>query len=184
MRCGRVPFPLHACPTCGGGYRPSRAWRWVEPKEMLSPMPESNCGEHSALTCMMCPMNPYFWERGAKAGLIWIGEAHYPAPQEFMREALEMGVSRRIAAIPRGFRAGTGVFLAHKKAVPPSGDVLGEDGFTPGIFTFFRAQRIEYVVRGDETPDKIERLHDRGVQIVRVHPIRENQENLPGMGDE
>jgi hypothetical protein len=53
-----------------------------------------------------------------KAGLLWIGEEFYKTPEDFNREAGEMGISRRITSIPRGYEIGkTWVFLAHRKTI-------------------------------------------------------------------
>jgi hypothetical protein len=51
--------------------------------------------------------------------LLWIGRGHY-SPDAFLKESRELGVSRRIAALPKGLVLGeTWVLLAHLDAVPP-----------------------------------------------------------------
>lgn len=40
--------------------------------------------------------------------------------------------------------------------------------YSPGIFRVFKPTALEYVIKGDETPEKLERLEKRGVQPVRV----------------
>jgi hypothetical protein len=96
---------------------------------------------------------------------------------------LQMGVSRRIPAVPRDFKVGqTWIALAHPKAVPgecdhgapagmpcancPDGASAGE--WRGGVVTFFRPTAIEYVVKGDETEDELDALEERGFRLVKV----------------
>jgi len=48
-----------------------------------------------------------------KAGLLWIGEKFYKTPADFQKEGVAMGFSRRIKALPRGFKVGERVALHH-----------------------------------------------------------------------
>lgn len=53
-----------------------------------------------------------------KAGLMWVGEKFYKTPEVFVAEGVTMGFSKRIKAVPRGFKVGeTYVLLAHPKAI-------------------------------------------------------------------
>jgi hypothetical protein len=109
-----------------------------------------------------------------KWGLLWVGSKFYPSTSDFNTEAREMGISRRITMVPRGFRIGeTWVALAHRKASVnlTSPNDFGEVG---GIFHIFCPQRIEYVVKEFDPKDKLERLEKRGITLVRV--IREQTE--------
>ncbi len=109
------------------------------------------------------------------AGLLWIGEKFYKTPGAFSQEAAEMGISRRITMVPKGFKVGeTWVALAHRKAIPAEVTGPDYDGRKPGIFHIFKPQRIEYVVKEFDPQDKLERLEKRGITLVRV--IREQME--------
>jgi hypothetical protein len=111
-----------------------------------------------------------------KAGLIWIGEKFYPTPLSFAREARDMGLSRRITAIPRDFKLGeTWVCLAHRKTIPvlPVPTEGGEVQFKPGIFHVFQPSRIEYCVKEGDTEEKLEAKEKRGITLVRVVPVTE-----------
>jgi len=108
-----------------------------------------------------------------KAGLIWIGEQFYKTPQDFLQEAREQGISRRISTVPKGFEPGkTWVLLAHRKGIAPADtpDAPGDysRGHIPAIFAMFKPQAIEYVVKGDETQEELERIIKRGLTPVRV----------------
>jgi hypothetical protein len=106
--------------------------------------------------CGACPLADAKVER---AGLLWIGEKFYPTPGAWEKEAREMGISRRIKAIPRGFKIGeTWIALAHIKAT----------NYTPGIFRLFRPTAIEYVVKGTETETELEDMEKRGISLVKV----------------
>jgi hypothetical protein len=94
-----------------------------------------------------------FGEEG-RAGLIWIGEGHYSSTRAFIREADDMGISRRITSIPRGFEVGvTWVFLAHPKGMlklvdgPPDGLFDKEPQHRPAIFMAFKPSKIERIVK-------------------------------------
>jgi hypothetical protein len=178
--CALLPFPLHVCRVCGGGIKPARAWTWVLPDDLLGDILQPH-GEPG------CPLTGVR-RLGAgddenRCGLIWVGEAFY-TPASFLSEAKRLGVSRRLPAVPRGFRAGaTWVLMAHRQAVP---GVFGmRDGQhvpiedpadAPGIFAVWRPEAWEYVVHGDETDETLEALVKRGIEPVRVE--RAGQEAL------
>jgi hypothetical protein len=119
----------------------------------------------------------------AKAGLLWIGERFYPTPNDFTWEAAQLGISRRIAAVPRDFRLGvTWVLLAHPKTVfcqvcHGSGlntgvpcEACRGTGKTVGIFHVFRPEAIEKIVTFRQSGDTsaMEDLQKRGITPVIV----------------
>lgn len=84
------------------------------------------------------------------------------------KEATIQGVSKRIAAVPKDFQLGVDwVLLAHRKAVPAM-DPDGQAIQLPGIFQAFKPTAIEYVVKGDESQEELERLAKRGITLVDV----------------
>ena len=159
--CPLLPVALEVCPTCGEGIKPARSWTWVDADDLLD-LPLEHPGSTPAEHTLLCPLG----RRLGRAGLLWIGEAFYPTPRAFMEEAARMGISRRITAVPRDFQWGrTWVLCAHRSAIAPT-----EPGGDPiaGVFTLFRPTAVEYVVRGDEDEQELERLVERGIQPVRV----------------
>jgi hypothetical protein len=118
--------------------------------------------------------------KARRAGLVWIGEQHYPEPEDFLEESRAMGISRRINSIPHGFVVGeTWVLLAHIRAVQPTAEemaqYIGNGGgekpkAKPGIFSAFMPDRVEQVVTPDEAEDDefIEKLEKRGITPVMV----------------
>lgn len=139
VACGRLPIALHVCNACGQGIKPARAWTWVCPRDAFD-LEYCSAAKQRCLTCLVGEQMP------ERAGLIWVGEKYYQMPDDFVREAALMGVSRKISALPRDFVVGaTVVYLAHRKAVPqPDGDPH------PGIFTAFVPQRVDLVIENAE----------------------------------
>lgn len=124
MPCCKMPLALNVCPCCGGGIKQARGWTWIDAGKMFG---GTQCT--IADTLPGCPAaDP---ANLGKVGLIWIGESFYPTPADFMREAATMGVSRRLSAVPRNFKAGeTWVMFAHPKAIQKSRHVANEgDGW-------------------------------------------------------
>jgi hypothetical protein len=152
--CDRLPIPLGVCPCCGGGIKQTRGWTWIQPARLFG-------GKHDPCgcrpSCPACDPDAILGEDG-RAGLLWIGEQFYPSPADFAAEAARLGVSRRISAVPRGFKVGeTWIFVAHPKAVQTTlvnkeGESLfaEEPGLGPGIFQAFRPSRIERIVKQSE----------------------------------
>jgi hypothetical protein len=192
--CFKLPIPLTVCPTCHGGIHPSRGFTWVDADKLAGgreclPPPRQRLPE-----CERCPLAQGL----GMAGLLWIGESFYKQPEDWSKEAMMQGISRRIHQIPTKFKIGeTWVLVAHRKVrfrceacagtgkintdlmvESEAGQVLDKrackacegGGFVRkrGIFSIFRPSAIEYVVKGDEPEEKLERLAKRGVTLVKV----------------
>ena len=133
--CCKMPIPLCICPACGQGIKQARGWTWVSPTLLFG---IGGCIEDRGTICPAA--NPTLL--GERAGLLWIGKAFYKTPDEFQAEAATLGVSRRIASVPRGFEVGkTWVLFAHPEAVQT------DEGKKAGIFRIFLPERIEKIVK-------------------------------------
>lgn len=177
--CERLPFPLHVCPCCGGGVKPSRSWTTFQPQIFLDPEETPRCTagirdpneEHDHARCAVC--HPAL--AGEYAGLLWVGEKFYRTPGHFLLEAKRMGISRKVAAIPQGFVLGqTYVYLGHRLC--PG---LGEGGQPgQGLFLAFRPAHVDLVIDDpDHVPDRALELAKRigpGARLVK--PIAVGQE--------
>ena len=184
-RCGLMPLPLDRCPTCDHGVKPSRGWTWIDAGTLFA-QEDPQCGRPQ---CGDCPVAEPRRLTLGKAGLLWIGSKFYPTPREFMAETLAMGMSRRIAAIPKDFKVGqTWLFLAHQKAIeieraPEAGELLTpKTDYRAGIVYVAKPTRIEYVIKGDETQAELEALEQRGLSLVRV--VRVEATPAPGPDDQ
>jgi hypothetical protein len=170
--CDRLPFELTVCSCCGQGIKQARGWTWVDVAKLFQGAHLVDTGLQ-ILPCKcssVCPLCKAPETLG-RAGLLWIGEKFYRTPAQFVAEGVNMGFSRRIKAIPQGFKVGeTWVLLAHKNAIPISkGLEPGAPDFKPGIFYCWRPERVEKIMlestRGTE---EIEALEKRGITPVFV----------------
>ena len=187
--CGLLPYPLEVCPCCGGGIKATRGWTWVTPQllfakgDVLSKIAgvERECARSRKLRVvgqnglgadrdLSCPTCPIGTPPAGLHGLLWVGGAFYATPDDFSREAHAQGVSRKIKAVPKGFKLGeTWVMLAHRKAVrnPETGERE-----MPGIVTMFKPRGIDLVIKDEnDVPEKAEKLAEKigdGARIVKV----------------
>ena len=168
--CGKLPIPLNVCPCCGAGIKPARGWTWIT-SALFEGHPCQS--EEDCQTVPVCPL----YVPPDRMGLIWVGEKYYSTPGEFTREANAMGVCRRIPAVPKDFVLGeTWVALAHRKAMTTIGDT-GDPEPMAGIFSVFLPQRIEYVVKDDDSQEDLERMEKRGITLVKIQK-KEKQLNI------
>ena len=178
--CGKLPLKLEVCPTCHQGIKPARAWTWVDAEQLFSAV---QCRLADAQGDCNCPLSAYNLADHPRMGLIWIGEAHYPTPEDFLAEGMAQGLSRRITAIPKTFEIGkTYVLLAHRKVIRKDWAIYGDtereqaegksleggEEYCPGIFGCFRPTRIEYIIKDDDTEEKLDRLEKRGITLVKL----------------
>ena len=159
-QCGKLPFALGPCPVCGEGIRPSRQWVWVEADAVLASARKKPCAQEELDGCPGCPLD--LAAKIGKAGLLWIGDKYY-TPASFTKEAKAMGISRRVAFVPKGFQVGkTWVLLAHIRAVH-DGSAL-----RPGIVTAFQPKAIEIICDGKESAEEIQAYEVRGLTPVFI----------------
>lgn len=178
--CYRLPIKLTVCPCCDQGIKPTRGFMWIKQTLLLSdPCKNKVEGHDDELNCVGCPLGLADVE---SLGLMWVGGKFY-TPESFSIEAARRGVSKRIAQIPRELKIGeTWVALGHRKAIfevegkkvselttdELSIEMKKESNYKAGVFMLFKPKRIEYIVRGDEETEFLERLEKRGVTLVNV----------------
>jgi hypothetical protein len=163
--CCKMPILLKTCPCCGHGVKQSRGWTWIDPKEWLKG--ECSAGDTSRIICPAADPARF----GEKVGLLWVGAAFYKTPGAFISECETLGVSRRIKAVPRGFKVGEHwVFLAHPKVGTEVDPITGDVKDIPGIFKIFRPTRIEKIITESMAKDEeaMKRLEAQGVTPVIV----------------
>lgn len=191
--CGRLPVPLLRCPTCDCGIKPSRSWTWIEPAGLFRVAREQPCGGPAPIAptvdpsplgrvdrfrqrmsdwdalrkvCALCPIGDAM--PLGRHGLLWIGEAFYKSPHDFVREAAALGLSRKLPALPRGFELGkTWVYLAHRAAVQKVVD--GAAVVQPGVFSAFKPHRIDLVVDTDDPAQLPERARKLAEELIEAH---------------
>lgn len=165
--CGRLPVPLTRCPWCDQGIKPTRGFTWINFAGLLDQaLPCQN-----GATCADCMRSI------TRAGLLWIGGVFYERPVHFLAEAERLGISRRIAQVPKGFEPDkTWIALAHRKAIYNPTPGAENCCYAPGIFALFKPSAIQYVTRGDESEEELERLMARGIIPVKVERVGEQEE--------
>jgi hypothetical protein len=177
--CCKLPFPLTVCKCCGQGIKFSRGFTWISPEIFnvisCSSFPagpgQYRFSEIDSKKCNLIDMYLHSY----KLGLMWVGENNYKTPGHFINEARHVGISKRIAQIPREAVPGkTWIALAHKKAVYNpllmTSMSNSENCLTPGVFMIFKLTAIQYIVTGKEETVELERLEKRGIQLVEVKP--------------
>lgn len=153
--CCKLPHELTVCPVCNNGVHFSRSFQWIT----TALFKKKKCTKELG-ACIMAAQN-------TKIGLLWCGEMFYQSADHFIREANRMGISKRFSQLPKGFELGvTWIALAHRKAIPvqKGKNVI----FKPGIFRLFKPQRIEYIIKGTETEEQLDRLEKRGFTLINV----------------
>lgn len=185
--CERLPIPLADCPCCkrppieltrgiqlvGAQYIFGMALPCVKGDQA-----PADPGHHGR--CPLCNENLLLAEGDPKDQffVLTIGKQHYATPAEWTAEANRLGVSRRIAAIPKGLVLGKSwVLVAHPEACERKLTEQREGELhpvervekVPGIFHAFRPQAIELVVTPSMEKQKwVKRLVKQGVVLVRV----------------
>jgi hypothetical protein len=195
--CDRLPIILDVCPTCSAGFKQSRAWTWLNVHSLVGGphIIDSDCLDCGSVPCgcRFCPLCKEPTKMG-EAGLLWIGTKFYQTPHDFEKETFELGISRRIPAVPHALEIGkTWVLLAHPKAVRVdqcqtedclhTASVHTETGckvegcecetpnfYKPAVFHVFKPTGIEKIVTEEEARDPkiVEDLKKRGITPVAV----------------
>jgi hypothetical protein len=163
--CGIFPIQLDLCPCCGHGIKFTRSFSWFT-KELIA---QAKC--NTKKECGMC--SPFFDDSVKKFGLLWTGGQYYPTPTDFLKEANMAGLSKRINTIPKDLVLGeTWIMLAHNKAITilhdEKGELLPEPIYKKGIFAAFVPTRLEYIVKGTETEEELDRLEKQGYKLIQV----------------
>lgn len=178
MPCDRLPIPLTVCPVCSHGFKQSRGFTWVDVNGLVGGV-HRDCKDE-----FPCPLCMATSEMG-RAGLLWIGEKFYKTPTAFDQEAGSLGISRRIHALPRGFKVGESwILLAHPKTVActeceGSGlsavraadhcEACSGTGRLPGLFKVWRPSRVEKILPESKRGSaEVADLEEKGITPVFV----------------
>ena len=176
LPCDRLPYELTVCPCCNQGVKKARGFTWIDVAKFFQGphfskskhiLNETSTGPADVLCgcategCPLC-LKP---EILGKAGLLWIGEKFYKTPAQFLKEGVELGFSRRIKAVPQGFKIGeTWVLLAHRNAL--DAPELAPKG-KPGIFYVWLPTKLELIFKESERgSEAVAAAEKRGITPV------------------
>jgi hypothetical protein len=114
--CKKMPIELSVCPTCGTGIKPARGWTWVNARALTGgPCNPRQAPPHCKDETGAVTNCPFAHREGV--GLLWVGKRFY-SPIQFIREAMALGVSKRLHSPPKKLRFGeTWCILAHKQGI-------------------------------------------------------------------
>lgn len=195
--CERLPIPIETCDHCK---RPAieftRSIQWVGVSYALAKARACDFNPGHCTRCVIC--QPVLMEREAdpkdEFAVMWVGESHYATPMDWTREANQMGVSRRMNAIPKEMVVGKSwVVVAHNRAIETKCDTCDGRGRTgkagkdadecgtcegkgkvgkPGIFHAFRPRGYELVVTPSmakqEWVKELQKKHGEALKLVEV----------------
>jgi hypothetical protein len=172
--CDMLPLEIKECECCGYEIPFTRAFLWLRRKYIIH-----YSSSHDKLKCSCirnyhkCPICTPEQYNLDKYGLMWVGSQYY-TPESFIKEAQTMGVSKRIAKIPKDLKLGeTWVLLAHPK-VPFNSSIQNtplksEPVYKKAIFYAFIPQRIEMLIwKSEATTEKIRKLEEQGITPIIV----------------
>lgn len=104
--CDMLPLELKQCELCGYEIPFTRAFIWINKKYIQH---YSDSHDKKKCSCLKitdkCPICTPERIQQDKYGLMWVGSIYY-TPESFIKEAQQMGVSKRIAKIPKELKIG------------------------------------------------------------------------------
>jgi len=182
--CDMLPLEVTPCHACGYEIPFSRTFMWINKKyierkaeqhHIIRVEAEGNGMRYTCKCSQTCPLCfPTTSNNLKKYGWMWVHSRQY-SPESFIKEAKEVGVSKRIAKIPKGLVLGeTWVLLAHRK-IPfsqefnPEGLRTKEPEYKPAIFYAFRPTRIEKLVwKSKATNRTLKKLEKQGITPIII----------------
>lgn len=163
--CHMFPVPTAPCKCCGMENKPRIAISLFPTRFLFPDPPTCTRKEAGDPDTPCCGFVDEIMSQERYA-VDWVGAKNYPNPGDFLKEAAVMGISRRIAKLPDEFKVGSDkVIIAHAKTF---------DG-KPGYIGTYTPTHIEYVVGGDETQEELEAMEDKGVRLVEVYQLHDEQ---------
>jgi hypothetical protein len=195
--CERLPVPIVTCDHCKRpGIEFTRSIQWIGVSYALSGARACAFTPDHCTRCVIC--QPVLMEREAdpkdKFAIMWIGESHYATPLDWAKESNQLGVSRRLSAIPKEMVLGKSwVLVAHNSAITKKCETCKGLGYvgeaakdadpcetcdgkgkigTPGIFHAFRPHGYELVVtpsmKNQEWVKDLVKKHGDALKLVEV----------------
>lgn len=171
--CHRLPLEVPICKECKKPYIvPIRGIQAIQPEAVWDLCEAVGTDQEHLYPCHNCANQCPICYPPEDAWVIWVGESYYESPEDFVREARNMGISRKIGFVPEGLQPGDWVYLGYRKLIPTGHfNKKGEEVKDPGIFHAFKIQRIEKLLTETQQQDQayVRHLLERGiVPVVEV----------------
>jgi len=181
--CDMLPMKLEPCQCCG--FRPSFSRNF---QKLNSEYVNQRATIHfasEACTCLQakptCPL--CFPLKTDSFGLMFVSSKAY-TPENFIKEAKMIGVSKRIPEIPKGIRLNeTWILLAyskypfHPKTEFEETGLKAEPKLEPAVFYAFKPARIEMLIwKMDVRPKIIAYLEKKGITPIIIEEGSEGYE--------
>lgn len=171
MQCDRLPYKIENCPVCGSGLKFTRAWTWLDWLKYDGGHDIPPCKDLAPYKCPICSPSEF----ARPYGLLWVGEKFY-SPEAFVRESMQLGISRRlpftgsIPRAPKNLKLGeTWVLFAHKHVIHSGKDEHGADVYEPAVFHAFRPTRLELLIwQKDATEARLAELERAGITPIVI----------------
>jgi hypothetical protein len=160
--CDRLPLKIIECNVCGGTINFSRGIQKVDLSKMY--------GDHNCTCHEQCPICHPSKLNEVQTWLMWVGKSY--TQKSFIKECEEMGASKAIPFVPKGFIVNQDWVLLAMKGI-----VKEEKAFHPrrkikkdAIFYAYMPDRIDYLITEEEAADLdfVMDLESRGITAVVV----------------
>lgn len=204
VACDGLPLKIEPCECCGFEPTFSRNIQrlnyqyvkarsiekhWNDTPEKAKPDLQMWKDRQKLCTCGdSCPICHAEEQAGTKAlkpiqyGLMHVGKTYY-TPQSFIKEAMSMGISKRIPDIPSWLVLNkTWILLVHDEVPDITLEELKKNNFQMkepkkhrAIFYAFRPQRIELLLwKNQYVDDTILELEKRGITVKLIEKTKRN----------
>ena len=185
VSCDSLPLELIKCGCCDYQPKLNRGFRWLTEKYVCWASAKTH--EKRDRDCSCSPSCPIcFRQTSGPIGLMFVGQTYY-TPQNFVKEALELGVCKRISEIPNKLVLGESwIFLAHRKvplldnklAYEEKGEGLlpKEPEYKEAVFYAFKPQRVEMPLwKGSFSAEELDLIRAHGITPVLLDPTPKNK---------
>jgi len=168
VNCDRLPILIQECQHCGFGIGFARSMQIVKTeyvRYLISDRDHVHTSCHDEFPCPICYNTAHKNDPlGEKVGIMFVSNRYY-TPESFVKESVDMGISKRIAphTIPKAFKTGMWIMLAY--TYPDK---------SHKIFYAFKPERIEILVWKDD-PKKTE-YEKKGFTVVEIERTPENEQ--------
>lgn len=192
--CGLLPIPILTCSCCGFIEQQTRSAKWMMTSYLKTLAQKSPCvkKDHKESMCSSCPIesnSPEAVYSKKQIALDWVGVSGYGKSIDFLREADQVGISRRVAiqvdkegnitnTFLKGFKVGHDwIALAHPKGCSSIGE-NAEPSLSPAIIAIYKPNKLQYVKKKTDTNTFLKKLHNQGVEIVDVKNVAHQQQTI------